>query len=1076
MRLLILNTSCCWRKSNDPFVYLGKRLAERGVEVHHIVGGGEDCSFYGTLPDWTDERCISTQERVTGWIQDGGNPVSNLRSFETPAMQARVDEWWETARNQPAWERVYKGFRVRDLIRGSLARHLFGPIHPDPRFEGGEEQSGAQAQQIARRMARAAALGIEIAEAALRQIRPDCILLFNGYFYMEWIFAETARRMGIRAVAHEASCFADRMFFDPAGVIGNRHTLSGATINHRLDACELSPARRSRLEGYLNDIWQGKVNTIAQAEPEDPEELRRRLNLPRDKRLILLIGQVSYDTVVIYDSGTFPTSLDFLRSGIEAVGQIPDAHLVIRLHPHEMAVNNNWTLRQIEKWDLPPWVTVVHSRQANTYQLMEMADCGLTMTSQAGLEMIARKKPVVITGRAFYGGKGFTTDVNRPDELLPALEHALALGGQLNPEQYRRLELFLDYLIFDYLVPFDTEHDRFSSEAVDRILAVLDPSGCRQYEQAAGPGDRMVRLEVNGDFATDLKGWKAHGSRIERVPVEGEAGECSLLVSTDPGAWSGVLYGCEKTNVCDSQTLEAHAGAEHTVSVQVRGKAGDAGIPIQLHLVGSPEKNFGTAKKILTDEWQNLTFTFTAAADTRHLGVQIVKANHAEPIAFQIRELKVTARQTSAPGAPAVISANGALPRLLLINEVPFGNHTGYGVTITNLFRGWPRERLAEIYRMIDYEPDMSVGMYHLPLFDTSRDPEGRELGEGLKKVKYPLQLRAGMFDVHEHDVNIRRALKWVKPFRPDVIFTSPVTYATSRFAVEMSRKLGIPYVTHIMDDWLAHWEAGIRPANADEREPARQLKRNELTRRLFAGASERQVISRMMADSYQQRYGHRFEVVHNAIDLAHWDLGPRDYERQGPFRILYTGAIWWNIQMPTLRIFGEVIDELANQGHNIRLEIYTHPNFEKQYAAQIARPPHVEFKGLVPYEKMPRLMREADALLVPVTFDEDLLVYARYSMPTKVPEYMISGTPVILYGPPDAAPVDYALREQWGYPITEPDRENLKQRLIELMNSRQAREAAGRPARLLARKRHDLRTVREDFWAQIQRAAAAAK
>jgi glycosyltransferase involved in cell wall biosynthesis len=371
---------------------------------------------------------------------------------------------------------------------------------------------------------------------------------------------------------------------------------------------------------------------------------------------------------------------------------------------------------------------------------------------------------------------------------------------------------------------------------------------------------------------------------------------------------------------------------------------------------------------------------------------------------------------------------------------------------------------------MIDYEPDMSVGMHHLPLFDTSRDPVGKQWPKGLRSLEYPIKLRAGLFDVHEHEVNIDRGLKWIKPFRPDVIFTSPVTYATSRFAFEMSRKLGIPYICHVMDDWLAHWEAGIRPEKPRPGEPRRQARRNKLTRDLWSKASGREVISRLMADEYAKRYGYEFEILHNALDLNQWDMGPRDYDQQGtPFRVIYTGAIWWNIQMPTLKMAADAISELAAAGHNIRLEIYTHPSFEKQYGGQLARPPHVDFYGLVPYEQMPKLMREADALLVPVTFDEKMFVYARCSMPTKIPECMISGTPVVLFGPPEAAPVDYALRDNWGLVISEPDQESFKRQLVELMRNPTLRRQISEPARKLAKERHNLDTVREAFWNRIK-------
>lgn len=1078
MKVLILNTVCCWRKANDPFVFLGKELADRGIDVHHLVGGGELCTFDGTLPDWSEQKCASIQERVTNNIQSNAIPVQNLRSFETPEMRERIDAWWQKQQDLPPGERTYRGFRIRNLIRGSLARHLFRPLHPDPEMPGGEESGSPEERELAQRLARAAALGIEMAEAALKEIKPDVVLLFNGYFYMEWIFSEMARRLGIRAVAHEIACFANRMYFDATGMIGNRHMMSSSMLRHRMDAQELTRDERLNLKAFLQDIYDGRVNNIAQAQTEDPAALRERLGLPADKKIILLIGQVSYDTVVIYDSGTFPTLLDFLRAGIEAASQIPDCHLVIRLHPHEVNVNNNWTLRQLETWNLPSNVTIIHSRQANTYQIMELADCGLAMTSQAGLEMTAFGKPVVVTGNAFYAHKGFTHDVSRPEDLRPALEKALASGG-LTPQQTHNLETYLEYHIFHYLIPFDTDNDRFTPDAIDRIIKVMDPIGNKQYAQRpATPLAPPVNIAANPLFLEGIEGWKAAGGAIERVSGNGfvEEGKYALKCSSGRGAWNGVLYGCEKTNTCDAKTLPCEAITQHTVSVTIKGISDYQDVIMQLHVIGDAKENFGTAKVALNDSWQKISMNFATKPETKFLGVQIVKYNNDRPAVFLVGELQVlpASKRRVASGAPSVIVKDPKdFPRLLILDEVPFGNHTGYGVTVTNLFRGWPKEQMAEIYRMIDYEPDVSVCLHHLPLYDSSRDKIGKTWPKGLRQFEYAMKLRMGQFDVNEHAVNIDRALRWIKPFKPEVIFTSPVTYATARFALELSRKLGIPYVCHIMDDWLAHWEQGIRPANPARNEPSLQLKRNKLTRQLWAGAAKRQVISGLMAESYKQRYGYEFEVVHNAIDLTRWDLGPKDYShRSTPFRILYTGAIWWNIQMPTLKHFADAVAELGAAGHPIKLEIYTHPSFEKQYSTQLANLPYVEFCGLAPYDEMPRLMHEADALLVPVTFDEKMFVYSRCSMPTKIPECMVSGTPIILHGPAGAAPVDYGLRENWGYVITDPDKENLKQKLITLMNDPELRERISVPAQELARKAHDLAGVREKFWNQIKEAA----
>ena len=42
-------------------------------------------------------------------------------------------------------------------------------------------------------------------------------------------------------------------------------------------------------------------------------------------------------------------------------------------------------------------------------------------------------------------------------------------------------------------------------------------------------------------------------------------------------------------------------------------------------------------------------------------------------------------------------------PNILIISEVPMGAPNGFGVTLKNLFTGWPRERIRYFYNRAQY-------------------------------------------------------------------------------------------------------------------------------------------------------------------------------------------------------------------------------------------------------------------------------------------------------------------------------------------------------------------------------------
>jgi glycosyltransferase involved in cell wall biosynthesis len=113
--------------------------------------------------------------------------------------------------------------------------------------------------------------------------------------------------------------------------------------------------------------------------------------------------------------------------------------------------------------------------------------------------------------------------------------------------------------------------------------------------------------------------------------------------------------------------------------------------------------------------------------------------------------------------------------------------------------------------------------------------------------------------------------------------------------------------------------------------------------------------------------------------------------------------------------------------------------------------------------------------LVVPVNFDEQSIINVQYSMPTKVPEYMASGTPVLVYAPAHMPATEYARREAWGYVVDRSDRRLLEKALLDLIKSEELRARLGTRGRELALCNHDARVVRGQFRQLMQKAAHSA-
>lgn len=446
----------CWESVFPVIANLAQAMEERGIATHQVIcAPGWRCDALRPVkPD--PPNCPWGRERLEGGLRDRGLPYSSASEYLEPDAQRRCDRIAAALAPEP--RPAYDGIVLDEVIKASLARYL---------------RQLYDASQLRHQAARLQFINdalryLEAAARILDHWRPEAIVIWGGLFYAERIAAILARRRGIRVIAIENTAFRDRIYADTAGVTGNRHTAAHSW--HWLEARALSPIERHSLRDYLARVHAGAASWVPQAQSGSGEEIRRALGIPADRRLALLIGQVAVDSVVLLDSPLFPDMRDFITTTAEIIARRPEYHLVVRLHPAEAMWHDNLTLQRLAGWQAPANCSIVHSQQLNTYDLMRESDLGITLCSQAGLEMLSMAKPVVTAGRSFYSGKGLTYDVGSRAAYPAVLEEALRNPG-LSREQREGVEKLLYHMIFEYLVPFDRESLSVTPAAADMLVS-----------------------------------------------------------------------------------------------------------------------------------------------------------------------------------------------------------------------------------------------------------------------------------------------------------------------------------------------------------------------------------------------------------------------------------------------------------------------------------------------------------------------------------------------------------------------------------------------------------------------------
>ena len=102
--------------------------------------------------------------------------------------------------------------------------------------------------------------------------------------------------------------------------------------------------------------------------------------------------------------------------------------------------------------------------------------------------------------------------------------------------------------------------------------------------------------------------------------------------------------------------------------------------------------------------------------------------------------------------------------------------------------------------------------------------------------------------------------------------------------------------------------------------------------------------------------------------------------------------------------------------------------------------------------------------IFLPLDFDKAGVIYSQFSMPTKASEYMISGTPILVFADERTALTKSALEGNWAFVVTENEMSALTQALNELISNEELRIQLSKNAKEFAIKNENAEIIRENF------------
>jgi len=442
-----------------------------------------------------------------------------------------------------------------------------------------------------------------------------------------------------------------------------------------------------------------------------------------------------------------------------------------------------------------------------------------------------------------------------------------------------------------------------------------------------------------------------------------------------------------------------------------------------------------------------------------------------------------------------------AWPRVLFITPCAFNSVTGGGVTFSNLFRGWPKDRLACVssdnfpvsravcdhYYMLGSNECVSAWPWSVLRPSRAKakidpQPDGAEdarrdgsdascaSSDSPAEASFPKRIARRLLGTA--GLPVRGALSsdlrnWVADFKPELIYTILGDVSILDLVEQIADAFDLPIVIHCMDDGVT--------------EPRRtglygrwfnRTYRSGLSR-LLPRAADRLAICDAMADVYAQRYGQPFGSFHNAVDVAHIAERHRPLAgRNTPPRLIYVGSLYPIAQDRSLLDLCEAVARLNVSGQPVELGVYASRQLFGRYVPQVERHAGCTFHDALDDDAwFFEAIASADGLVLPVNFDAASRQYVGLSMPTKVPAYLASGTPTLVYGPGSVAQVHDARNMGWGLVVDQQDPAALDTAIRRLLGEAELRQTLVDRSLKLAYDHHDAPEVRRRLRDTLRRA-----
>ena len=438
---------------------LAAALTFRGAEVHALLCDGSmtacaecEASLYPNI-----ER-FARQGPSRDLCRDCLKPAE--RVYRQLGITVHKYGDWLTADDRANARRIAQSVTMEDVRTFTqdglaLGEHAYaGALRF---FATGSLDGEPQGEAIVKRYLESALLTAYATRRLLRSLRFTSTVVTHG-IYVPWgIISEVSRQENVHVSTWNVAYRKRRFIFSHDDTY--HHTLLDEPREHWEDL-QLSDSQEAELMHYLRSRREGLFDWIVFHRPnrQEPQEIARQVGLDRNKPIIGLLTNVSWDAQLHYPANAFPSMLEWLVQTCEYFATRPDLQLLIRVHPAEISgfpPSRQPILRELHRRipQLAPNIHVVPPESGlSTYGLMSLCNAAIIYGTKMGVELSSVGIPVIVAGEAWVRNKGITYDASSRDEFFSILNQ-LPFAEGLGPAQLARARRYAYHFFFNRMIP-----------------------------------------------------------------------------------------------------------------------------------------------------------------------------------------------------------------------------------------------------------------------------------------------------------------------------------------------------------------------------------------------------------------------------------------------------------------------------------------------------------------------------------------------------------------------------------------------------------------------------------------------